>query len=260
MHSEPASSQWSEVTADVARSLSAGELHEVLITVHGAALSRSLLRGVAHDLSNASQVFSLNTSGDDSDSHDSDAWQSTAQWVSQKLSRAIALLRDFATVHPPDEAPVVVNDVITTVHEWQTYQKPQPPVPVRLELVPGLAAVRASEGRLRHVLLELIANAKEAVGASSNGEILVTAYAVPEGVSVTVEDNGPGIPTDLREKIFEPGYTTKDPAWHGGLGLAASRSLVTCWGGSIQVEAGAEGSGTRMLIRLKAWPGRTSNT
>lgn len=255
MHSEPAPSHWNEATSDVARSISARELHEFFITTHSAALSRSLLRGVAHDLSNASQVFALNPSGDDSDRHDSDVWQSTAQWVSQKLSRAITILRDLATIHPSDEAPVIVNDVITTIHEWQTYQKPQPPVPVTLELVPDLAPVRASEGRLRQVLLELIANAKEAVGASSSGEILVTARAVPEGVAVTVEDNGPGMPVDMWEKVFEPRYTTKDPDLHGGLGLAVSRSLVTCWGGSIQVQDRAEGSGTRLVIQLKAWPG-----
>ena len=64
---------------------------------------------------------------------------------------------------------------------------------------------------------------------------------------IYVDDDGPGIPDDVRSTIFDPFYTTKQ---HGtGLGLAVTRSIVVAHGGTIRCEP-REGGGTRFVIAL----------
>jgi signal transduction histidine kinase len=75
-----------------------------------------------------------------------------------------------------------------------------------------------------------------------------------QSLTLTVEDNGPGIPGDALDRIFEPGYTTSAAAGgltasHRGLGLAITRSIVEAAGGSIHAFR-REPAGTRFEIEL----------
>jgi len=73
-------------------------------------------------------------------------------------------------------------------------------------------------------------------------------------VRLWVEDNGPGIPPELRERIFEPFFTTK--AHGSGLGLSIVHSIVTQHGGELSVESSASG-GARFVLTLPAWSAPT---
>jgi two-component system CitB family sensor kinase len=76
-------------------------------------------------------------------------------------------------------------------------------------------------------------------------------------VTVTVTDNGPGIPPDLTSQIFQDGFTTKTPApgRRGGLGLALVHRLVVRLHGSIEV---SEGPGAQFTVRLPKEPAATT--
>jgi signal transduction histidine kinase len=71
----------------------------------------------------------------------------------------------------------------------------------------------------------------------------------PPGISITVSDNGNGIPRKLLKKIFQPFFTTKPAGQGTGLGLSLSYDIIRAHGGDIKVETG-EGSFTRMTIFL----------
>jgi signal transduction histidine kinase len=76
------------------------------------------------------------------------------------------------------------------------------------------------------------------------------ARALKDGaVELSVTDNGPGIPEDRLEQIFDPFYTTKAPGEGTGLGLAVSRSLMEAMGGDLTV-ASVPGQGACFTIRL----------
>jgi C4-dicarboxylate-specific signal transduction histidine kinase len=235
------------------------DLSDVLGSLDRAALWRSLVRGVAHDLNNTSQVFTLNEPEDIVDQVRTGEWNSTANWITSKLGTAIELLQEFGEPAGSELEPVVVGDVIATVLEWQRYQKAQPPVPVRVDVAPDTRPASAVAAQLRHVLLSLLANAKEAMGESDGGEIVVSAASANSGtVLIAVEDAGPGIPIELQDKIFEPFYTTKSDATHAGLGATVSRQLVESWAGSLSAECRDHVAGAKLLVRLKEWSSTTA--
>ena len=229
------------------------DLDEMLTVLDRATVWRSLLRGVAHDLSNTSQVFTLNDPADFVDPKNADEWTDTVEWATDKLSLATIILRDFAKVQNVIEAPVLVGDVISTVAQWHRYQRSQPPVQLRFEEPNELPPVRACEPHLRQVLLALVANAKEATGDTDEADIVVAADGHDGVVSITLADNGPGIPCDLRERVFDPFFTTKGSETHLGLGATVARHLVECWGGTLSIQDGDHGRGTRLLVELREW-------
>jgi signal transduction histidine kinase len=83
--------------------------------------------------------------------------------------------------------------------------------------------------RLSQVFLNIIVNALDAV--SSGGKIEIRFRKEPGGLSISISDNGPGIPAVEREKIFEPFFSKKEGGT--GLGLSISRKIVASYGGSL---------------------------
>ncbi|TXT34580.1 MAG: integral membrane sensor signal transduction histidine kinase [Chitinophagaceae bacterium] len=78
---------------------------------------------------------------------------------------------------------------------------------------------------------------------------LITPSEGGKRVSIAVRDNGPGIPDSIREKIFQPFFTTKPTNKGTGLGLSLSYDIVKAHGGELKVET-KEGEGTAFIIEL----------
>ncbi len=112
------------------------------------------------------------------------------------------------------------------------------PVQVDLGLDPGLPSVYVDRLQIELVLRNLIANAVEALPAG--GRIKVSAARQGEdSVRVIVEDDGPGITAEARERVFEPFISGKPTGM--GLGLAISRAITEAHGGSLEARAGTHG-------------------
>jgi len=107
---------------------------------------------------------------------------------------------------------------------------------VRVEAPAELVAT-GDRGQLRRALLNLGRNAVTAAGPS--GTVVLGAAAASPGVAWEVRDSGPGIPGELREKVFTPFFTTREKGT--GLGLAFVRDIVRDHGGEIAVDRGPEG-------------------
>jgi two-component system sensor kinase FixL len=110
-------------------------------------------------------------------------------------------------------------------------------VTVIQELAPELPLVLGDRTQLQQVLLNLLLNAFDAVGANRVRDRLVTvvtAMASSEMVRVAVRDGGVGIPADKLEEIFQPFFTTKTEGL--GMGLSVSRSIVEGHGGRLSAE------------------------
>ncbi len=110
---------------------------------------------------------------------------------------------------------------------------------------------------LRRVLVNLVRNAVQAIrdvrakGATGDeviGHVFVTARADGDGTAIIVDDDGPGVPEQARDRIFDPYFTTKVDGT--GLGLAIVKKIVVEHGGTIEVEASEKLGGARFIVRL----------
>jgi signal transduction histidine kinase len=124
---------------------------------------------------------------------------------------------------------------------------------VALHVDDALPPALYDESQIRQALLNLLRNAREAMGDGGTIDLGVRA----EGMSVviSVDDRGGGIPDDIRARVFDPFFSTKGEGT--GLGLAITRQIVEAHGGTVTCEA-REGGGTSFKIALPIAPSRAS--
>jgi two-component system, NtrC family, sensor kinase len=110
---------------------------------------------------------------------------------------------------------------------------------------------RGNADYLSQVLTNLVLNAKDALIASENTPKIITieAWKSDGNLCLAVRDNGTGMSNEVRERIFEPFYTTKDIGLGTGLGLSVSLEIIKRSGGTIQVES-TPGNGSSFIIEL----------
>lgn len=102
-------------------------------------------------------------------------------------------------------------------------------------------AVRGCAAEFRQVLLNLLRNALDASPAGTAVSVRCGALADAAIAWLEVADQGPGIPSELRDRVFEPFFTTKPPGQGTGLGLAITHRIVTSHGGRLSVQDRSEG-------------------
>jgi len=97
------------------------------------------------------------------------------------------------------------------------------------------------ELQLRQVLVNLVMNAIQALSDEHHGKVDIETKDRGDEIAVTVRDNGPGIPTEIRQQIFESFFTTKSPREGTGLGLSTSRRIAETLGGRLTLKRGQPG-------------------
>lgn len=121
--------------------------------------------------------------------------------------------------------------------------------------------VYASESRLSQVFLNLLVNAGQAIppGRAEQNEVRVTTRLATDGrVAIDVRDTGPGIPDDVKRRLFTPFFTTKPVGSGTGLGLAICQRIVRSLGGDIVLESQV-GYGSCFTVILPAAPHEVSS-
>src|SRR5204862_4422930 len=100
----------------------------------------------------------------------------------------------------------------------------------------GLPAVVVNPEEVQQVILNLIMNAEQAMRAAHRGGVLtVTTNLVGLMVTIEIRDNGPGVPTALSGKVFEPFFSTKEVGEGTGLGLSIAMGIAEAHGGSLDL-------------------------
>jgi signal transduction histidine kinase/CheY-like chemotaxis protein len=206
-----------------------------------------LASGVAHDLNNTLHAMSLRLSLVEQ----SAACQAEQGDNIRALSRIITdaalvvgRLQDFARqrhdrpIEPVDLA-AVVGEAIDIVRTGIEGQSSLDGAPIRIQTdLPSLPAVPGLPSDLRHVVVNLLLNARDAM--PRGGTIRITAEKQGPRVVLNVSDEGSGIPEDDLTKIFDPFFTTKGKRGTG-LGLSMARGVLSRLGGDITAENCAGG-------------------
>jgi signal transduction histidine kinase len=181
-----------------------------------------------------------------------------------RITRIIQRLLDFTRrkVGAPAKAEVNVNELSLTTMELLSGQFSAAKVKTRLERAEGLPRVPGDSDRLQQVLINLLLNAVQAMPdggalAVETGSVKRTRPGLEEGgseqrfVTLAVRDTGVGVAEDIREKIFDPFYTTKEGSGGTGLGLAVCSGIVKEHDGWIEIDSNP-GGGTVFRVYLPA--------
>lgn len=164
-----------------------------------------------------------------------------------RLRQIVTEFSDFARMPKSQFARMDLNEVVRST--VALYNDGSPVVEAALDLqIPELVA---DKNQLGQVLFNLVENAREALGSAQGGRIVISTRRgeTPDRVILVVEDNGPGVPVALRDKVFTPYFTTKAATGGTGLGLAIVHRIVGDHGGRIAISSPA-GGGARIAIEL----------
>ena len=163
------------------------------------------------------------------------------------VNSLLSLARNSSQTPRPIALKTLIDEVTDLLAESLASQR----VELRTHVADGLF-VAARENELQQVFTNLCSNAIDAMGADG-GELRIRARENgPDQVEVVVEDTGPGIPDSMREKIFEPFFSTKHEQGGTGLGLSICAEILRRNGGDLAVGDGVDGSGARFVVCLPA--------
>ncbi|HEU0301261.1 MAG TPA: HAMP domain-containing sensor histidine kinase, partial [Longimicrobium sp.] len=142
--------------------------------------------------------------------------------------------------------PLYLNDLVRQVTAHEAMEAEETGMRVDASRMEP-ARVFADAYYLRQAVENLVRNAREAMAGQAGARLAVSVLRDAGHAVVHIADNGPGIPPDKLDRIFQPFVSTKGKGM--GLGLAICREIVESHGGRIEVES-AEGQGTTFTLRL----------
>ncbi|MBI3205144.1 MAG: HAMP domain-containing protein [Myxococcales bacterium] len=227
------------------------QLRKRLAATERIAARREIARRVAHEIKNplapiraAVETLRRLRARDDPafDEYFDEATRTVLEEVT-RISNIVSEFTRFARLPPPNPSPIELSDVARKVVNLHASSG------AKLDLaVSPIPVVNADPDQMVQVLTNLIQNAIDAARASAEPQVLVSLSAHgADRVRLTVRDNGPGVPAELRERLFEPYVTTKPEGT--GLGLAIVHRIVVEHGGEI-THADAAGGGAEFTVIL----------
>jgi len=153
------------------------------------------------------------------------------------------LAREFADFGRLPEGPKSEVDLVELLEDLGRTAVP-PGVTVSVRANGGPCTISGHYDPLRRAFGNLLRNAAEAMGGCGSIEIAVNRDG--RGLAVAVADHGPGIPAELRQRVFEPYFTTKQDGT--GLGLALVRQTIEAHGGTLAVSETPGGGATFSIV------------
>lgn len=164
-----------------------------------------------------------------------------------RLSSSVTQMLSFARTPPPAGSPLPADDLLQTVAQLSQRDAAARGVSIKLEVESASVELDgARAAALRDAASNLILNALQA--SRPGGRVRVEARVESEKLSVCVTDEGPGVPTEQRERIWEPFFTTKQRGT--GLGLAIVRKRIEEAGGEVRLAPQRPGEGARFELTI----------
>jgi PAS domain S-box-containing protein len=248
-------------TVDVTR---IKELERLAVTREKMAALGQMAAGIAHEIRNPLSGLNLYLSTvrkilADADVPEPESRESAAttlemmQSASNRIEMVVRKVMNFARPASPTMSLVDINQAVREAVHLSELVLRRNGIHIEAALAKDLPFCYADLQLVEQVLLNLITNAAQAMdrqeGLGRRKRIAVASFVEDGRIVITVADSGPGVPEDLREKIFDPHYTTKEGG--AGIGLSFSRRIVMDHGGFLTVGTSALG-GAEFRIELPA--------
>lgn len=234
---------------------------EALLHQERVAALGSLLAGVAHELNNPlailmAQAELLSETAEDEQT------RARADKILQPAERCARIVRTFLALARQREIKKDHVDVETLINDacaLLAYPFKTHDISVHIDMESGLPTIWGDGAQLSQALINLLVNAQQALMEVDCPRLVkIRAVQVENKVSMTVSDNGPGIPAAIRHRIFEPFFTTKAEGHGTGLGLSYCLSVVNNHNGAIVAdEPRASGAAITITLPIDTPPAAT---
>jgi PAS domain S-box-containing protein len=178
----------------------------------------------------------------------------------RRTHRIVNGLLDFARQGPSERRPTSLRAVVDEVLSLQSYTFRPGRIEAIVEIPDDIPAVPLDRAQIEQVLVNLTLNAAQAIETGSeHGTVRIVAERATtddgrDVVRMSITDDGPGVPPELRSHLFVPFLMTKAPGEGPGLGLSVSFGIVAGHGGTLRYEAGPGGVGTTFIVELPVSP------
>jgi len=167
-----------------------------------------------------------------------------------EIQRLSEMLRNMLSFSKPEEEkrrPIKIDELIEGILLVMEKQMRESNIQVETSFNPDIPEIMASTNQMRQVMLNILKNAKEAM--PKGGTLFVRTSKEDNRILIHIEDTGMGVPEEIRDKIFEAFFTTKQKVKGVGLGLSVCYGIIKDHDGEIKVES-EEGKGTTFTISL----------
>jgi two-component system NtrC family sensor kinase len=216
-----------------------------------------LAAGIAHEINNPLQLIQMQAGWIDELMQEEDPkhivnleeYRKSVGKIKQHVNRAGTITHRLLGFSRKISAEydVQINELIRETISFLESEAHSNNIVLNLQFDEDLPMLRTDGAQVQQAVLNLIENALDAVG--SEGQIDIITSRTGKEVCVQIADNGPGIPSEVLEKIWEPFFTTKAAGKGTGLGLSICSDIAHRLGGTISVANRPEG-GALFTLRL----------
>jgi signal transduction histidine kinase len=173
----------------------------------------------------------------------------------ERLNGILGKFRSFSHMSEKPMKSLSLIEVINTVLELFEHELMQKNIDCLVESEDGLPFISGDSQGLQQVISNLLMNATHALEEKQDDQRRITfkAYSIEDNIFLEINDNGCGIPEEIRARIFDPFFTTKGPEKGTGLGMAIVESVLHKHNARIKVESEV-GIGTKFRIVFPGSP------
>jgi PAS domain S-box-containing protein len=221
--------------------------------IHSERLSAvgQLVSGVAHELNNPLQSI-LGFTELLIDAEERPDLRRDLEQVRSEAIRAGKIVRNllaFVRRSSTERTIASVNDIVKTTVSLRSYEFASANIRLFESYGEGLPSVVVNPEEIQQVILNLILNAEQAMRSARTGETLtVTTNCLDGMVTIEIRDDGPGVPSALAGRIFEPFFSTKEVGEGTGLGLSIAMGIAEAHGGSLTLVPTDKGACFRLAV------------
>jgi PAS domain S-box-containing protein len=218
-----------------------------------------LVAGVAHELNNPLASIVAFSQLLRTDPQLPEDLRRQAEMLVQEANRTRVIVQnllDFARARPAERLATDLRPLVDSVLVLQSYSFGKGGLEVVLDIPADLPPILVDRAQMQQVLVNLTVNAAQAIHDAGKGGTLRIGATTAERadgervVRIEVSDDGPGVATELLDRLFMPFVTTKAPGKGTGLGLSVSFGIVTGHGGTLHHQLGPGGVGATFVIEL----------
>ena len=167
-----------------------------------------------------------------------------------RAAKVVENLRTFARRREPKKEYSDVNDIVQKALELRAYELKTSNIQVALDLAPTLPMTMVDFLQIQEAFLNIIFNAEQTITeANLGGKLIIKTRKGKDYIKISFADDGPGIPADQRDKIFNPFFTTRGDKGGTGLGLSICHGIVAQHNGKIYVKSRV-GKGATFFVEL----------